>query len=61
MRPAVRIVIAALLLIVAAFCVYQAIAAGEMPEAQRAFWLIDGIVGLASVWGACWLLWPRKG
>jgi hypothetical protein len=60
MKPAFRIILAVLLLFVAAFCVFQAVAAGEMPEMQRSYWLIDGIAGLASVSTACWLLWPRK-
>jgi hypothetical protein len=54
-----RIVSAVVLLLVATFCVYQAIAAQES-GAQLAYWLIDGVVGLACVVGASWLLWPKR-
>jgi hypothetical protein len=60
MRPAVRIVIAILLFCVAAFCGFQALAAGEMPEVQRSYRLLDGFIGLTSFSAASWLMWPRK-
>ena len=56
----VRIILAVCLLLVSAFCVYQGIAAGEFPESRSAYWLIDGIIGLASLSGACWLVWPMR-
>jgi hypothetical protein len=56
----VRMFLAVLLLLVAAFCVYQAIAAGEFPESRGTYWLIDGMIGLASLSGVCWLLWPNR-
>ena len=58
--PTFARVVLGVLLLVAAFCVFPAVAAGERPEAQWAYLLIDGAVGLASVAGACWLLWPRR-
>jgi hypothetical protein len=60
MRRAVRIVIAILLFFVAAFCVFQVLAAGEMPEAQRTYWLLDGFIGVASFSAGCWLIQRRK-
>ncbi len=56
----VRRILAVLLLLVAAFCVYQAVAAGEFPESRRIYWLIDGTIGLASLSGACRLLWHTR-
>jgi hypothetical protein len=55
-----RKTLAVVLLLVAAGCVFQAVAAGEFPEAQWAYVLIDGVVGLASLLGAGWLLGPRR-
>jgi hypothetical protein len=56
----VRTVFAILLLLLAGFCVLQAVAVGDVPDERRDYWLIDGTVGLASVVGACWLIWPRR-
>jgi hypothetical protein len=49
-------------LLIAAFCVFQAFAAVEDPDPQnrRVYWLFDGIVGMASLAGACGLLWRRR-
>ena len=55
-----RVVFAVVLLLVAAGCVFQAVAAGEFPAARGAYVLIDGVVGLASLFGAGWLLGPRR-
>ncbi len=56
----VRTVFAILLLLFVGFCIIQAIAAEEVPEARWAYRLFDGTVGLASVLEACWLIWPRR-
>jgi hypothetical protein len=53
-----RIVSAVVLLLVATFRVYQAIAARES-GARLAYWLIDRVVGRACVVGASWLFWPK--
>jgi hypothetical protein len=55
-----RIACAVLLLLAAGFCAIQAVAAGEQPEARSAYWVIDGIVGLACLSGASWLLWRKR-
>ena len=60
MPTAVRMILAVLLLLVAAFCVYQTVAAGELTESRWTYWLLDGIIGLASLAGACWLLWHKR-
>jgi len=50
---------AVVLFLIAAFCIYQAIAAGEI-EAWWSYWRTDGIVALACVIGACWLIRPMR-
>ena len=57
MPIAVRIAGAVLLLSVAGICAYLAVAAREAPpESWWAFWLIYGLVGIASGFGAIRLL-----
>ena len=56
----IRMILAVFLLLVAAFCVYQVIAGGESSESRWAYWLLDGIIGLASLAGACWLLGRKR-
>jgi hypothetical protein len=51
-----QMTLAALLVVIAAFCVYQGLAAGGLPENRWAHWLIDGIIGLTSLSGAGWLI-----
>jgi len=48
--------LAALPLLIAAFCAYQALAAGELDGGRESFRLIDGAVGIASLFGTGWLL-----
>jgi hypothetical protein len=56
----VRRLLAVLLLLVVAGCVYQAIATLEAPPRERwAYWLIDGVVGFLSLLGAAVLLSPK--
>jgi threonine/homoserine/homoserine lactone efflux protein len=54
-----RMIFAVLLMLAAAFCVFQAFAAGELSD-PRVYWVIDGIIGMATLGGACWLLWPVR-
>jgi len=57
----VRRLLALVLLLVVAACVYLAIAVPEAPaDSWWAFWLIYAIVGLLCLVGAGWLLLPKR-
>jgi hypothetical protein len=57
----VRRLLALVLLVVVAACVYLAIAVPEAPsDSRQAFWLIYSLVGLLCLLGAGWLLLPKR-
>jgi hypothetical protein len=56
-----RILLSVILLLIAAGCVYQAVAAREAPRSQWwAYWTIDAIIGIPCLLGAGWLLSSRR-
>jgi len=56
-----RILILVFLLLIAAGCVYQAVAAREAPRDQwPTYWMIDAALGIPCLLGAGWLVWPRR-
>ena len=59
MSKLIRIVSAALLLGLVAFCVFGFLAAAEMPDTAGLFQFLYGAIGLALLGTAGWLVWPR--
>jgi hypothetical protein len=60
MAQLARILVAFVLIGVAAFCVFGFLASAEIPSNANVFRIGYGAIGIASLAGAGWQLWPRK-